>query len=519
MSKRAEYIQLSTGEDVPSVRDRLSFIRGRRVLLIWPEVGTALTRKLDLVLVQREAKRRAIQLALVTHDPKIIEHAQELGISAFETVGESERNRWKRGRTRVFTFRHHKPEDEPEPEALMEVASRVRGRESVPRWRLFIERLILLLVTLAAIAGISYLVLPSATVTLSLARQALQAETSITARPNLSEVDVENRLVPASVLRATVQTNGTIPTTGSQALGDLPSIGVVVFTNRTNEAVEIPENTTVSTSAGTPILFKTIAPATLPAGIDQRVDVGIQAMDASLGGIGNVEAGMINAIVGPLDARASVINLVPTTGGESRTFAAVALDDRERLLGIVRAQLQALAYSEMQASLSDSQLIVIETIRITEERNDWTEFSHAVGEVSDTLSLTMRAVVEASVIDDRFGRQILFAQLSAQKPPNLALRADTFNYERLSVTDIAPDGSVTFGARGQVNAVGEVNVERLRERLAGQDLASAGLLIVQDANIAPDIAPDIRISPAWLSHMPLLAWRIDLQFAEATGTP
>src|SRR5688572_26645758 len=128
MSKmKPEYIQLEAGEDIASVRDRLSFIRGKRVLVIWPETGTALIRKLDLVFLQREARRRVIQLALVTHDPQVITHASELEISTFETIKEAENSKWKRGRTRVFVQRHHKPEHEPEPEDLMPIASRVRN--------------------------------------------------------------------------------------------------------------------------------------------------------------------------------------------------------------------------------------------------------------------------------------------------------------------------------------------------------------------------------------------------------
>ena len=121
---RPEYIQLDTSDDVTSVRDRLSFHRGNRVLLIWPEDGTVLTRKLDLVLTQREAMRRSIRLALVTHDPQVIQHAQELNISTFETIGSSERAKWRRGRSKVFTTRWQKPQDEPIPADLTEVTSR-----------------------------------------------------------------------------------------------------------------------------------------------------------------------------------------------------------------------------------------------------------------------------------------------------------------------------------------------------------------------------------------------------------
>ncbi len=86
MANKAEYVQLETGDDVASVRDRLSFLRGQRVLLIWPEEGTVLTRKLDLVLVQRDAMRRAIRLALVTHDPIVTQPAAEPTISTFQTI-------------------------------------------------------------------------------------------------------------------------------------------------------------------------------------------------------------------------------------------------------------------------------------------------------------------------------------------------------------------------------------------------------------------------------------------------
>ena len=96
-SQQPTYIQLDIGEDIASIRDRLSFIRGQRVLIIWPEKGTALTRKLDLVFIQREARRRVIQLALVTHDESVINHANELGISTFETIKDAEKSRWKRG--------------------------------------------------------------------------------------------------------------------------------------------------------------------------------------------------------------------------------------------------------------------------------------------------------------------------------------------------------------------------------------------------------------------------------------
>ena len=65
VSGETEHIQLEAADTVVAVRERLARLRGRRVLLVWPADGALFRRKLDLVLIQREAYRRAIQLALV----------------------------------------------------------------------------------------------------------------------------------------------------------------------------------------------------------------------------------------------------------------------------------------------------------------------------------------------------------------------------------------------------------------------------------------------------------------------
>ncbi len=510
---RPEYVQIAAKEDVNSVRDRLSFIRGKRVLLIWPEDGTTLTRKLDLVLVQREAKRRAIQLALVTHDAEVIKNAHDLSISVFETIGASERSRWKRGNSRMFTSRDDRPEDSPEHEELIEVASRVRNKRTTPRLQSLLLRLMILGVLILVMGVTGYVVLPSATITLQLSADILQIETNITADPAVTNVDVENRTIPATILKATVQGSYSIPASGIQDLSASPAIGVIIFTNQTNEAIDIPINTTVSTSTGTPILFKTVAEATLPAGAGQQVEVPIEALQSSLGTIGNVEAGLINTVIGSLEDRVTVRNLAPTTGGDNRSYTSVTAEDQERLLNIVRGQLQAAAYTEMQQQLTDSQLIVIETIRIPPagERQDWITFSHNIGEATDTLTLEMRATVEAIAIDDRFARQIVFAELSAQKPEKLLLQTDSFQYARGSVSAVVAVNQVTFSASGQALMVGQVNIPDLQAQLAGKTLEEANLWIQRTVSLVSGSTPNIIIEPEGLPHLPLLPIRIVIQ--------
>ena len=512
--KRPEYLQLEAGDDFNSIRDRLSFIRGKRVLIIWPEQGTAITRKLDLVLVQREARRRAVQLALVTHDEDVIQNAQDLGISVFETIGASERGRWKRGRPRVFIQRYHRPEDSPEPAQLMDVASRVRNqRKRISGLRFLFERIIILSI-LAALAGTGiFFILPTATIRLTVYSETMQLETTIIADPNISDIDVDQSLIPATILRATVQTVGNMNTSGMARLDDLPAIGIVVFTNQTVRVVDIPADTTVATSAGTPILFRTIAPVRLAGGVGSRAEVAVEALPGFRGTLGNLDAGLINTIVGPLEESVDVVNLSPTTGGENRSFAAVAAEDRDRLMAIVRGQLQAAAYEQFQASLSDSQLIVIETIRIPDDgaRNDWINFSHEVGETTETLSLDMRSIVEAIAIDDRFARQIIFASLSSQKPRDLALVTDSFTYQRGGVISIDGDDRVTFSASATAELTTELNIEQIQQAILGLSPQEASAYIAQNVRLSPGTQVEISLNPDWATRVPLLPVRIQFE--------
>ena len=513
MPDRPEFIQLERNEDVPSVRDRLSFYPRKRVLLIWPEEGTVLPRKLDLVLIQREAMRRGIQLALVTHDPQTIRHAGELNISTFETIGASERGRWRRGRTGVFSNRFWRPKkDTPDPEDLMPVASRVRNEERPEsRLRKLIGRLVLLLIAVAAVAIIAVVVIPEATITVVPAQNMAEVDVMIAADPASRGVDIANATIPATRLSVTIEETSTLPTSGTQQLADIPAQGSVVFVNQTRNAVGVPAGTTLSTSAGTPILFRTVDDAQLPAGVGQQIEVPIEALQSSAGDSGNVDSGLINTVVGDLASRVTVRNINATFGGTSRSLNAVTQEDQDRLLATVRQQLQSRAYVEMLPRLEESQFLILESVNIAEERSDWITFSAQPGEAADSLTLTMRAIVEAVAINEQFGQQIAFARLAGQIPRGRKILPETIAYERGPIENIFQNGQVDFRLTGRGTVVGEIDSNFLRERLAGMTVEEALAYIRSELDLQPDTTPTVTLSPDWLGRIPLLPFRTTVQ--------
>ncbi|MFN8563311.1 MAG: hypothetical protein U0703_17235 [Anaerolineae bacterium] len=512
MPTRPEFVQLEPGEDVASVRDRLAFVRGQNVLLIWPENGTALNRKLDLVLIQREAMRLAIRLALVTHDPDVMRQAEELNISTFETIGASERHKWKRARSRVFTDRFGRPVDEADPEQLMKVASWVRVARK-PSLMGSVGRLMVLMLLIALTASLALLLIPSATITITPAQQRIEAEAAIDAivDSEAGRLDVDKGVIPAIIARTQIEDHFTIPATGEQQLTDLRASGTVVFINKTASTIFIPAGTQVSTSAGTPIVFRTTEDATLNAGRGLQIEVPIEALDEASGDVGNVGANLINSVAdAALNGQVEVRNVLPTVGGVSRSVKIVTQTDHDRLIDILRQQLQDRAYTEMLPRLEAEQFIIPETIHIAEERSDWMTFDHQVGDAADSLSLTMRAVVEATVVDEAQAKQIAFTRLAAQIPRGHTIRPETVIYERGAVNNVQP-GEVSFSMVCSGQIVAQINSGTLQQSVAGRTPDDAAQYLISEVDLAEGTVPEISIEPDWMLRLPLLPLRITIR--------
>jgi hypothetical protein len=416
----------------------------------------------------------------------------------------------------VFTTRFQRPKDEPIPDDLVEVASRIRAdEESEGRRGRIIRRLIGLALVVGIIGGLGYVFLPSATVTLTPARKTVQATIDVIADPQSKIVDVENRITPATKLTVQIEETGKIETTGKQELGKTPATGSVVFINQKQQPVKIPSGTLVTTSAGTPIQFQTTKEASLPGGKGLQIEVPIEALPDFAGEIGNVNSGVINTVVGQLATSIAVRNIAATYGGASRTQRIVTASDRERLLATVRQQLQERAYNEMQTRLSKSQFIVLETIRIAEARDEWTTFSAKVGDEADTLSLTLRAVVEATAIDDQFGQQVAYASMSRQLERGQLMKPESVTYQRGTVSNVdATTGRITFGMTGNGLAISTIEAEQVLTKLAGLSLEEANTYLTS-LPIDAKNPPQISLSQAWTGRMPILPFRISIVVQDA----
>src|SRR5688572_25232771 len=102
---KTQIITLESHDDLISVRDRLSWAKTPRILLVWPKYEKVTLRQVDLKILQRHALSLGAQLGLVTRARRVREDASALGIPVFESTGKAQRMAWPKLRRRRWPRR------------------------------------------------------------------------------------------------------------------------------------------------------------------------------------------------------------------------------------------------------------------------------------------------------------------------------------------------------------------------------------------------------------------------------
>lgn len=509
--RRIQRIQLETYDDVVSVKDRLQFVEAGRVILVLPTKGKILQRKLDLVLIQREAARRDLRLALVTKDVTVSENARDLDLSVFYTVEEARTRRWKTPRNKVFVDRQDRPKPQHEAYELMMVASRLKpppGRVRQLQDRM--TRGLLFGLTMLVVLFGTYAVVPSATVTIAPARDELNITINIIADPTVDLTIPESLRIPATVQRRLEEATVTIETTGRRPAQNSLAEGVVTFTNNTALAQFIPSGTLILTSTVPPVYFETQEDSALAARVGATVNVAIRALPDNPPLAGNQPANAIDKVQGELSESIAVRNQNPTYGEGVREIAFVTEVDQERLQSLARQQIRQNARNNLLISLDESEyLIVPDSIAIIEERD--LLYSADVNQPAETVALTLKAVVEVTIIDLKQAELVAFANLGKYITEGRILNERQLTYRRGEIQQVFDDGRVAFQMRVEGTTYVEVNEQQVRDRLTGLSKAEAIAVLEQEYLLDPQQPPQIDTWPVFLRRMPIIPIRIHVE--------
>jgi hypothetical protein len=494
---KEQVIPLETHDDVTSTLDKLAWIRAPRVLLVFPDDPDhpILQRRLDLLLIQREATRRRAHLALVTLDSQVADHARELGIPCFPTVEATHRRQWKTERARLRLPRPPRPAPTSAGARLPAVRPVRRG---LPR---------ALAVAFFALSGVGllvgvYVALPSATIYMAPAATPATVTAQITADPEAPAVDVESAVIPARIIGVEVEDTASQETTGRTDQPSEAATGVVVFSNLVPDQVTVPAGTIVRTTAADPVRFATLTDVTLPATVGATVEAPVEAVEPGVEA--NLPSGRINEVEGALAGRLAVTNPEPTRGGDIAQVAAVSYNDYQNLREMLLEQLQERAYAEMQYYLGQTEFMPRESLAVVLIQSETCD--RYIGEVAETFSLTMRVIVQGVAIDESYANEVVYVQMAGRVGDDYCIQPDSLLFRRGEVLAIDEERRVSFIMQGSGDVVAAIDPARVQALVRGRTIRDAQFLLEQTFPLASP--PQIELWLPFWPQMPVLPFRI-----------
>ncbi len=381
---KLQILQLDAHDDHVSTRDKMASAKAERVLLVWPPTGQILRRRLDLVLIQREAARRGLELGLLTHDPQVRDHAQRLEIPLFESIDELPEKRWEGPPSRE-SFESPDVEDRGSPVGL----PRHQRPGSHPRPSPWIRYPALGLAVLA-LMSLASAIFPRATLTIEPSTRThygfFQYELNSAPEPS----DAASGMIPARAVETAITASLRTETTGQRMVPSTRAEGRLLFTNLTPDAVEIPAGTSTRTLGEAGVRALTQEAASLPA--SQGAAIEVAAIAAEPGESGNLAAGEIAAVDGPLGLAVSVTNPEPFAGGTSVSEPIVAEADVRQLRQTAESEAAMRAPAQLEEAIPSSKL-VDGSLRVVEVLTE--DYDAQPGDLAASVGLTLTLRVQA----------------------------------------------------------------------------------------------------------------------------
>jgi len=493
---KTQVIQLESYDDATSTCDKMSWVKVPRILLVLPEHGRILERRLDLVLVQRCAQKMGAQVALVTDRETVRFNAAQLRIPVFYSIETAQRKPWKRpSKRRILS----------EPLRLKITPGELRdqgdGYHRLKEMSLVV-RLALFSLGILAVLAMIFLFLPEAHISLAMAEQNQEISFALKAGEGFQTTNISG-LIPVEVLSTTVEGQKIAESTSRLPIPEENASGWVEFSNLGETSVIVPEGAIVLTTGSTPIRFATDQIGTVPAGLGKTVKISIKAV--SPGKSGNVAAGQIVAIEGSTGLAVTVTNPEPTQGGMDRVSLAPSKSDYDHLREALIEELTQTAIKELKSGIAAEQIIIPASVKVKTILSE--EDKPEIGQPGDQLRMTLRVEFSAWSISKSDVEHLAASILDANLPEGTNAVPNTLVTEMVGDPIMEKD-TIHWGVQARRTIRSEVFQEQLAVALVGKPSKEAGMVLSQQLKLRE--VPVISIFPSWWPRLPYLPFRIHM---------
>ncbi len=496
---RIQIIQLENYDDVISTRDKLSWAKTARVLLVWPKGGKLLRRRLDLVILLRASQSLGTHLGLITHDREVRMNAGKVGIPVFSSVKQAQRGIWRRGRGVAPRVQREHPQ--PDLKAL-------RGQTRF-EWPLWMQRapvrlgffsigiLSVLLLVLAFLPSASIIVVPNT--------QLQQMTLPVTASRDVKMVNITGNL-PVHSITSIVLGQKQAKTSGEVEIPDGFATGEVQFTNLTDQTLTVAEGTTLQSIENDRQRYVVMQAGNVAAGAGKTLILPVRAI--SPGENSNVVVGEIQAIEGPLGLSLRVNNLTPIRGGHNQRSSGVSQDDLITLKQQLQDELQASVIREMESRLLEGDRLVPKTVKIKNILEEQSE--PEVNQSGDTLSLSMRIEFSGAYISGADLNSFSSAAMDVALPAGYQPVSGSFQLDGIGIPELKEDLTIRWNISAHRILRRNLSEDQLVNLVAGLTPEQARQRLTREVSLGGE--PRFLLNPKWWPSLPIFPFRIAVYY-------
>lgn len=493
---KTQIIALESHDDLISVRDRMSWAKSPRILLVWPKYEKVTLRPVDLRALQQHARYLGADLGLVTRRGDVRRDAQGFGIPVFESTAAAQRDIWP-ARRPSKSSRPRKPRDLRTMKAKAEV--READWKSSPAVRVGFFSIGVL-----AVLAVAALFIPRAVIKLTpVSHQQNVIITVLAAKSNQSVLITGS--VPSHSISVNVTSSQSAQISSQSSIPQTKATGIARFKNLTQGDVSIPAGTVVYSVGPTTVRFITMNDTHLIGTANAFVDVPITAEQA--GAIGNLPADSIQAVEGSIGLSASVTNPQPTIDGSDLVTTAPSDDDRKRVHDVLVSLLQAQAQKQIEASIGPKDLLLTNTLQMGQVLTE--TYDPPAGKAGSLLTLTMNVEYSAQYVTADDLTQLAHIVLNASVPDGYVPDSNSLTFNVAGVPTLDQSGAEQFDLQMERTLIRQINVSQATAMVRGVS-PKAAVQILQ-SNLPLAAAPQIDLSPSWWPWMPLIPFRIEVK--------
>ncbi len=487
-------ITLESHDDLISVRDRMSWAKTPRILLVWPKYEKVSLRPVDLKVLQRHASSLGAQLGLVSRARRVREDARAVGIPVFESTKAAQRASWSPPVRRGFTRRAPRKD-------LREKRNQLPAWNEAESWRATpLVRVLSFSVGVLSVLLLVALFLPTARVILKPETDLQSITLPVIANPSAEAISITGT-IPAREKRVILEGSQTLTATGEGVMPQAKARGIVVFRNLTQNAVTIPSGTVVQTANG--VRFLTLEEGAVEAGVGKTLDLPIEAVEGGIAG--NVESDTITIIEGRLGLSLAVTNPEPTEGGRERASVQASDADRARAKELLLKKLESQARERFFNEMGEGDILFDETISISRILAE--TYDPPPGAAGVTLTLTMQVEYSARYASASDLNELAALALNASLPAGFSVASDTISLEPVTNPSLT-NGSMRWTMRAERQIVRRIDPMQVAQMILGLDRNSAQTTLAKNLPLVS--APEITLFPSWWRWLPMIPFQIEV---------